>query len=125
MVLDGRVAIVTGAGSGIGRATALALARAGAHVAAVDVDAELAKSTADAVEALGRQGLALDSNGHQSTLSTALPGKRRASRSCATCAISVHGRSTLMCGASCPEATSSASRRSPTDAGSCTNSVKR
>ena len=62
MVLDGRVAIVTGAGSGIGRATALALARAGAHVAAVDVDAGLAKSTADAVAALGRQGLALDTD---------------------------------------------------------------
>jgi NAD(P)-dependent dehydrogenase (short-subunit alcohol dehydrogenase family) len=62
MVLDGRVAIVTGAGSGIGRATALALAGAGAHVAAVDVAAGLAKSTADAVAALGRQGLALDTD---------------------------------------------------------------
>ena len=62
MVLDDRVAIVTGAGNGIGRATALALAQAGAHVAAVDVDAGVAKLTADAVAALGRQGLALDTD---------------------------------------------------------------
>jgi short-subunit dehydrogenase len=35
--LDGRVAVVTGAGSGIGRATAAALAREGCHLALVDV----------------------------------------------------------------------------------------
>jgi NAD(P)-dependent dehydrogenase (short-subunit alcohol dehydrogenase family) len=38
--LDGKVALVTGAGSGIGRATAMALAGAGAKVIAVDVDEE-------------------------------------------------------------------------------------
>ncbi len=59
MTLEGRVAIVTGAGQGIGRATALALAQAGADIAAVDIDASSAKSTADAVAALGRRGLAL------------------------------------------------------------------
>lgn len=36
--LDGKLALVTGAGSGIGRATALALAEAGARVVAVDID---------------------------------------------------------------------------------------
>jgi NAD(P)-dependent dehydrogenase (short-subunit alcohol dehydrogenase family) len=59
MTLEGRVAIVTGAGQGIGRATALALAQAGATIAVVDIDASAAKSTADAVAALGRRGLAL------------------------------------------------------------------
>jgi NAD(P)-dependent dehydrogenase (short-subunit alcohol dehydrogenase family) len=59
MTLTDRVAIVTGAGNGIGRAIALALARAGAHVAAVDIDAGLAKATADAVAGLGRRGVAI------------------------------------------------------------------
>jgi NAD(P)-dependent dehydrogenase (short-subunit alcohol dehydrogenase family) len=36
--IEGRIALVTGAGSGIGRATAVALASAGARVIAVDVD---------------------------------------------------------------------------------------
>lgn len=35
--LDGRVAVITGAGSGIGRATARALRQAGCHLALVDV----------------------------------------------------------------------------------------
>jgi NAD(P)-dependent dehydrogenase (short-subunit alcohol dehydrogenase family) len=62
MTLADRVAIVTGAGNGIGRATALALAQAGAHVVAVDVDAGAAKGAADAVAALGRRSLALDTD---------------------------------------------------------------
>jgi NAD(P)-dependent dehydrogenase (short-subunit alcohol dehydrogenase family) len=47
MRLDGRVAIVTGAGSGLGRATALALASAGATVAVTDIDGIAAATVAD------------------------------------------------------------------------------
>jgi len=62
MVLADRVAVVTGAGSGIGKATALALARAGARVAVVDVDGAAAKTTAEAIAALGTRGLALETD---------------------------------------------------------------
>ncbi|HVR70386.1 MAG TPA: 3-oxoacyl-ACP reductase FabG [Vicinamibacteria bacterium] len=55
--LEGRVALVTGAGRGIGAATALALARAGARVALVDRDGEGVERTADALGAEGAEAL--------------------------------------------------------------------
>ena len=51
--LDGRVAVVTGAGSGIGRATSLALAERGCSIAVVDVQSDGAEETADLVRSLG------------------------------------------------------------------------
>jgi NAD(P)-dependent dehydrogenase (short-subunit alcohol dehydrogenase family) len=53
--LDGRVAMVTGAGRGIGRGIARALADAGARVAAVDLDGDTAAATADAIAEAGAE----------------------------------------------------------------------
>ena len=57
--LDGKVALVTGAGSGLGRQFSEAMAEAGADVACADIDAESARATAAAVQGLGRRGTAI------------------------------------------------------------------
>lgn len=55
--LDGRVALVTGAGRGVGRATALLLAREGARVVVNDLDAEPAESVAEAINQRGGEAI--------------------------------------------------------------------
>ncbi len=69
--LDGKVAVVTGAGRGIGREHAIALAQAGAKIVVNDLGASLAGEGADAgpahevvreIEALGGEAVANGEN---------------------------------------------------------------
>ena len=58
--LDGRVAIVTGAGRGIGREHALLFAAEGARVLVNDVDREPAEEVCEAIRAAGGEAIAND-----------------------------------------------------------------
>ena len=72
--LEGKVALVTGAGSGIGRASALRMAREGAAVMCADIDAAGAGETVAAILATGANAAAdmaldvTDSDGVQAAL---------------------------------------------------------
>lgn len=55
MLLQDKIAIITGGARGIGREIALAYAREGAHIALCDVNAEVLLETAKEIEALGRK----------------------------------------------------------------------
>ncbi len=57
--LDGKVAVVTGAGRGLGRAMALALARAGADVVCAARSRDQIEETARQIRELGRRALAI------------------------------------------------------------------
>ncbi len=55
--VDGKVALITGAGSGIGRATALAFAREGAKVVVADIVVEGAEETVGMIKKAGGEAI--------------------------------------------------------------------
>ncbi|MGH3290956.1 MAG: SDR family NAD(P)-dependent oxidoreductase, partial [Trebonia sp.] len=58
LTLDGKVAIVTGAGNGLGRAEAAALAAAGARLVLNDLPGDAVSETAERIRAAGGQAVA-------------------------------------------------------------------
>ena len=86
-MLDGKVAVVTGAGRGLGRAYAQALAMAGAAVVVNDIDADVAEQTTSAIVTAG--GTAVAEVGAIGTTETADAVVRRA--------LAEFGRLDVMC----------------------------
>jgi 3-oxoacyl-[acyl-carrier protein] reductase len=68
MRLEGRVALITGAGSGIGEATARRFAREGAIVVINDVDVELARPVAAELQRGGARVLSVAAGSCRSRL---------------------------------------------------------
>src|SRR5690606_27414055 len=62
MELEGRIALVTGAGSGLGKASAIKLAQAGASVALIGRTLDELAETAEAIAATGQDALILDAD---------------------------------------------------------------
>lgn len=59
MRLQGKIAVITGAGTGIGKTTALRFAKEGAKVVVTDINLENVKKTADEIQQFGGEALAL------------------------------------------------------------------
>ncbi|MFC7343556.1 SDR family oxidoreductase [Saccharopolyspora griseoalba] len=73
--LDGRVALVAGAGRGIGAATALALAEAGADVAVLSRTPEQIEEVAEQVRGLGRRAVAVPADVSDEQAASAAVGR--------------------------------------------------
>lgn len=57
--LEGKVAIVTGAGQGVGKGIALTFAKEGAKVIIAEINPETAQATADEIHELGKEALSV------------------------------------------------------------------
>jgi len=60
--LDGKVALITGAGSGIGKAAALLMAKEGAKIGAVSRSKDEIQETIDEIERLGGEGISMQAD---------------------------------------------------------------
>jgi NAD(P)-dependent dehydrogenase (short-subunit alcohol dehydrogenase family) len=61
-LLEGRVAIVTGAGSGIGKATALRMSQEGAKMVVVDIVPDAGKATLATIKERGAEGIFIETD---------------------------------------------------------------
>lgn len=66
--LDGKVALITGAGSGIGQASALLFASEGARVACVDMVSSAAEETVAMIRAEGGEAIPVPQTLHGSAV---------------------------------------------------------
>ena len=60
--MNGKVAIVTGAGQGIGRAIALSLSEKGANLVIADINSKTALEVVKEIEASGRKAISIQSD---------------------------------------------------------------
>jgi NAD(P)-dependent dehydrogenase (short-subunit alcohol dehydrogenase family) len=56
MLVEGKIAVVTGGAQGIGQSVAATLAREGADIVVVDIDASRCQETVTMVESVGAEG---------------------------------------------------------------------
>jgi len=67
MKLEGKIALITGAGSGIGEGISLMFASEGADIAANDIDLTAAEKTASEVRKMGRRAIAIKADVAEAT----------------------------------------------------------
>jgi NAD(P)-dependent dehydrogenase (short-subunit alcohol dehydrogenase family) len=90
-ILEGKVALITGAGSGIGRATSIIFAREGARLILADVVADAGQETLQAVKQAGAEAVFLQTDVAQASAVEALIAKAVATYGRLDCAFNNAG----------------------------------
>src|ERR1700678_3169738 len=90
-ILEGKVALITGAGSGIGRATSTIFAREGARLILADVVADAGQETLQAVKQTGAEAVFLQTDVAQASAVEALIAKAVATYGRLDCAFNNAG----------------------------------
>ena len=85
--LDGKRALITGAGGGMGQSHAVLMAERGADIVIHDIKADGAEETAEMVRAHGREATVVvaDTLGERRTVKTGARSRRAWDGACCTC----------------------------------------